>query len=329
MIRILLLFFVLLASQARSQFNLVINPSFEQLDSCPGFYLGSGSLQYCSYWFTPFSLPFPGGGGSTELFTPCSTEPLMSVPNNGWGYQQPYADSNYAGFWLLGGGGREYIEGTLTDTLKAGKKYCVSFWYSYADSTPAITNNLELVFTNDSLMVPEDSMGLILHLTPDLIADTNTLIIDTMNWLLFEREYVARGGEKYFTIGNFQNNNENNVQVVIPGTSFPNGCYIYVDDFEVFDCDSPDAVTETPWWKPTFSLYPNPADAFVWYEWNGLSNDAVIRVVDVLGRAVYEQPIAKSEGSTSIDTRGMSGFYVVKCFVGNTVVDKRHLVVTP
>jgi OmpA-OmpF porin, OOP family len=300
--------------------NLVHNESFEGLDSCSAYYQNAGTIQYCSYWFTPYSQPFPNGGGSVEVFSECMPDTLFLTPGNLMGYQIPHTGTNYAGLWLsVGFNYREYLEGELIVPLQSGKRYCVRFWYSFANNYPMIVDGLGLVFTNDSLTFPLDSLGMVINIPTSVALDSGTLTFDTTNWILFDKTYVAQGGEKFFTIGNFKTNDET-VMAEIGGGPLSYLSYIYLDDVSITLCDSPDAVLETPWWQTDLVLFPNPANELL--EIKTHEPLEIITVFDAVGRVVYSST-DKIISTVSLAT----GVYVVRVRMKNGLVEYRQLVV--
>jgi hypothetical protein len=277
-------------------------------------------LNYCQDWFSPFS--FSGTGGGVELYSNCvGISNNMLTPTNMQGYQVPIHENNYAGFYLIAGiNGREYLEGKLSDTLQGGKKYCVRFYYSFAEITWLMTDGVGVLFTPDSLMRLEpDSAGLAIHLNPQVKQDSGYAPLDTVNWLLFEKEFVAQGGERFFTIGVF---GDDSLHIIIPFNLVdPNHyCYAFFDSISVRQCDSPDAVVKTLRWQADLLLFPNPSNELA--EINTNEPIDVITVFDAVGRVVY------SGTDKIISTRPLpSGVYVVRVKMKNGLVAHRQLVV--
>jgi hypothetical protein len=310
---------VFCALRCDAQNSLVVNPSFEDIDSCENMN-PFGTILYTGNWFTPFTYPLPAGGGSVDLFTECTTEPLLGQPNNGFGYQLPHFGTKYAGLYLIAGSGREYIEGQLIDTLQTGKHYCIKFYYSFAEYSTLFTDGLGVVVTNDSLMRLGANQEFLVIDTPTTAAlDSSYITEDTMSWLLFDETFIAQGGEKFFTIGNFKYNEECTM-VQFGEDSLSLLSYIYLDDVSITLCDSPDAVIEMPWWENDVTLFPNPSNDLVEIKTNEPID--VVTVFDAVGRVVY----TGSDDIISISLLA-SGVYVVRVEMKNGLVANRRLVV--
>lgn len=172
--------------------NLVPNPSWEVMASCPGTY------QYTPLdWFNP-------NGASPDYFHPCAV---------GYNHAQPgYARTgeSYVGqrFYGLGGGWYEYSQVALTAPMVAGTTYNVGVWvkgsnipehgfgihiskYTFkasASGSPAVDSILPVGFRPFTTLSPQ-----IEPTTP----------ISSSEWTLMSGTYTATGGEKAITLGCF------------------------------------------------------------------------------------------------------------------------------
>jgi gliding motility-associated-like protein len=204
--------------------NLVRNPSFEEYYSCP---ITSGELYKSKYWL----------GFDTEYYNICNTGwGGVSVPINFCGFQLPKSGNAYAGFVIYGipfinpPDYRESIKTILQDSLIADKRYCTKLNIVLAEKS----------YTNGSTCIPLYSIGMLFTKTQvqDSIlpictncAQVNKSIynLDTINWVEITGSFFASGGEKYLTIGNFQQT----IHAL-------NGClfitYVFIDDVSVCEC---------------------------------------------------------------------------------------------
>ncbi len=189
--------------------NLVPNPSFEDITACP---TDQGQIYLAEPWFSPYMCS--AGSlticSSSDLFNICYAinNPLymnVGVPVNTLGYQIPRTGSGYAGigFWD-GNGAREKIETPLSATLVKDSVYCISMYVvnkrPISDLTS--TSNLHFLLTKDSLV---DSQGFTIT-TPSVKNPDDNIISDTTNWTKIIGCYIAKGGEKFLTIGSFYDN---------------------------------------------------------------------------------------------------------------------------
>ncbi len=223
--KIILFILLLLSLNTKEQIigtNLVQNPSFEQFYSCPLFF---GQLNYCKYWW----------GLSTDYFNTCSSNNQISVPLNFDGFQLSHSGNAYAGFFNYASqttnhDWREAIKTSLNDSLISNQRYCTKFYISLANGNYPPDNYLFLdsigmLFTKDSI---QDS-ALTPILSNGIKVQNNIFNIDTINWFEISNSFIANGGERYLTIGNFD--------ITINYPSGESGfIYIYVDDVSVCEC---------------------------------------------------------------------------------------------
>src|SRR3972149_11453841 len=133
-----------------AQTNLVPNPSFEQVDICPS---SISQINRATSWFQPNTCCGPGG--SSDFYHSCATNPIVGVPSNMIGNQNARTGNGYAGIITYDSfisDYREYLEIKIINSLVAGKKYCVEFYISRADSTHHATNKIGVYFSTDSIV---------------------------------------------------------------------------------------------------------------------------------------------------------------------------------
>lgn len=218
-------FFLLFINMGlKAQGNLAPNFSFEQYSSCPDF---SDQIYLATPWFQPTQ-------GTSDYFNSCtSSGSYVGVPNNILGYQAAKTGVAYAGLiTYLPGNYREYIEAKMNAPLIAGQKYFVSFYVSLADSIRYATDGIGLYFSNDTL---KNETEYLLSVTPQIRNPEGNIIIDRTSWTKISGTYIAAGGEKFITIGNFKDDAHTDT-VRAPGGSASNGglydytAYYYIDD---------------------------------------------------------------------------------------------------
>ncbi len=115
--------------------NLVMNPSFEEKDSCPNWDAGI-YLNFCNNWNSP-NWNTPDYYHSCAFCYSCSPEDwyFSSVPKNYFGFQIPKTGYAYAGYYLqFVASATEYIQGKLNKTLDSNQYYILRFNVSTADN---------------------------------------------------------------------------------------------------------------------------------------------------------------------------------------------------
>lgn len=218
--------------------NLIADSSFENYTNCP---TGISYLNYLKFW-----KQLSNHGGTADFFHKCALlGNNISVPQNYFGYENAASGNGYVGIVLLhkrSENYREYIQTQLIDTLAKGRTYKVSFKYSLADSCNFSTNSLGIYFSDEMIRTDTPILGKNINVTPQLILNKD---LNTVNgWERISFNYLAKGGEKYITLGNFLNDSatltKNLSNILLPWS------YIYIDDVCVYDtCLRPNILLPT------------------------------------------------------------------------------------
>lgn len=108
-------------------------------------------------------------------------------------------------------------------------------YYSLADSSQISINQLTAYFS-DTLFIPGnnlyDTSAYFNHL-PAQISHNSTFISDTANWTPLTGCFVAKGNEKFLTIGNFKDALHSPTTTASPYNNA--ACYIYIDDVSLYE----------------------------------------------------------------------------------------------
>jgi len=237
-----ILFLLIISVGSSKAQNLVFNGDFEIYDTCPTNLSQPGDLQikHCTGWYPPTE-------GTSDYYNVCNTL-NAGVPNNVFGYQNAYNGNGYCGFYsnqlfpavsqCMDGSFnryyREYIQTQLITPLEANKKYKMTFYISLADTVGGYASkNIGILFTNDSIGF---------NCFKPIIANPQIMSIDfatdNVNWTKVEGEFIANGGEKYMTIGNFADtlNFSADTFCVKPASDWQDGtgtAYYYIDGITV------------------------------------------------------------------------------------------------
>ncbi|HKR03918.1 MAG TPA: hypothetical protein VJY62_04715 [Bacteroidia bacterium] len=184
----------------KAQVNLVTNGDFEQFDTCPD---NASQIHHTISWFQPTL-------GTPDYFNACAPPiptTYFSVPANYFGYQSAHSGEGYVGVFLYYFTSnqttyREYIEAKLSDTLVAGQKYFINFFVSLSDSSNTATDDLGVYFSNNSITSNNWNE---LPVNAQVENLQGNFLIDKLNWMEFQGDFISQGGELYITIGNFKN----------------------------------------------------------------------------------------------------------------------------
>lgn len=287
-----------------AQVNLVPNYSFEYYDTCPST---STQIYHAIPWFQPLQV-----WGSSDYFNECENTGSVSVPYNGFGFQPAKSGVAYSGIIMFYPVFyREFIEIKLSDSLIKDKKYCVSFYVSLANGSNTAINTMGCLFTPDSFLLDSNNQEILL--IPH-VENTDSIITDTMNWVLISGEFIANGGEQFLTIGNFRNDsNTNFVQVQGSGVF----AYYYIDDVSVTLCDTT-SIDEFKNEEFKLNIYPNPAIGMVTITSNGdalslsKGGDEIV-ISDITGRKI--KTIQHFQNTVNLSTEEIApGIYYISLY---------------
>ena len=220
-----------------AQVNLVLNHSFEEIDSCL-------DLDNRGYRAIDWDSLRNGGGGSSDLFNECCLFGYAcGVPLN-WnnkGFQYPKTGSGYAGIitttdFTNGSQLREYIQGKLSMQLNAGNSYCIRFYVSLSNRSKYSCASIGAYIDNGQIQ-SLNSVAPNPYVTPQVLNNSGA-INDTLNWVLIEGNFIATGTEEYITIGNFYPDSLSGAILLYPSAVF-SASYYYIDDVSVIDISTP------------------------------------------------------------------------------------------
>ncbi|MFI5220440.1 MAG: T9SS type A sorting domain-containing protein [Bacteroidia bacterium] len=303
------LFLLLFLIKFANSQNLVLNPSFEDTIPC-AVYAGNLPQLRPYFWFTPSS----GSPDFMDVTTNCAWG--GGVPQNVFGYQYPKTGSAMFGFNLYHPLApfmfREYIEGTLNDTLKQGHKYCVEFFVSLSDNSTHAIDRFGVYFSEDSIY--DWNTSSLLFYNPQIENQPGNIITDTMNWVSISGEYIAQGGEKYLTIGNFYD--DANTDTLGLGYGSPSvGSYYFIDDVSVIDCTV--GIEEIKGEISILNIFPNPVINELSFNYSFSKNkDAYLEVYNVLSQKVKKVPLKTNVQTYRVNVPELSeGIYYCKLFV--------------
>ncbi len=174
----------------------------------------------------------------------------------------------------------------LVSPLKAGSRYCIGLYISVAVYTGypqregeqfflyAITDQTGAYFSNQRLYVPSINPP---PVNPQVIlkSENSPYISDTLNWEKVYAPYLASGGERFMTIGNFASPDETILHVLTNMSqayrdTFTDAaeCYYYIDDVELIEIPELEAKADTnSIYKGhrTWLYSPTQAEEYTWF----------------------------------------------------------------
>ena len=239
-----------------------------------------------------------------------------------------YMKNNCSGYSEINS---EYIEVPLSAPLIANRKYCLSFYVSLSAKYWLATSNIGAYFSTDSLLFVSYSPNVIDSVIPQIDNPSSNILNDTANWMLVSGSFIAAGGEKFMTIGNFHDSINATFQSLPWGQG--DAAYYYFDDFSMVDCTNVGINERTG--EEIISIYPNPATTSI--SITSTNNIKEIKLINLLGEEVivrnYELGISPSTplrvtDAVSVDISSASkGIYFVEITdVKENVINRKVVV---
>ena len=228
-------------AQEKEKINLIYNSSFEEHSHCPEKIEPYGQMTQVDAWWQPTD-------GSSDYYHPCGGRQCQ-MPKNKLGYQYARTGEAMVGIYTSKTDYREYIQTELVSPLEKGERYRLCFYVSLSEySTGAvatigglftkerISDNTREIFTNNTKLAHDN--GILQQMAkvfmPQVVNPFNRPLLDTENWQKIEGEFVAEGGERFLTIGNFYPAEQSNVLYPKTLKEILPGAYYYIDDVELY-----------------------------------------------------------------------------------------------
>ncbi len=296
--------------------NLVPNPSFEEYDTCPIY----GSIDFSVGWTNPNNY-------SPEYFNVCanSDTPHLGVPNNGYGNQNARTGAAYAGIYIpvtSENSLREYIQAELTESLIAGAEYSVKFYVSLAENhSDYAVNTIAAYFSVSAI---SNTTNTVFNVNPQIVNNpiVNPLT-DKDNWQEVSGTFVASGGEKFITIGNFQNDGNVDTTSLVQIPSLFDKSYYYIDDVSV-ERRITNNVNEFSIEHP-FKYYPNPVSDILNIEPKNNQNYD-IKMLDITGNIIFSYENINNLKSINVNQYS-NGIYSLQLSKGNILLSNKKIIV--
>jgi hypothetical protein len=218
----------------KAQYNLIPNSSFEIDTACP---VGSGQLH--------LAIPWKGTNNSSEYFNICGSQGA-NIPYTGSGFQYPRSGNAFAGQWfvnIIGLNYREYMQVPLTNPLILGHCYLGKFYINSAETKYACNNISAYLSVNSFTNMTQTFTSNVVNYNPQIVAYSNPIFSDSLGWSEVGAVFIANGGEKYLSIGNFKT--DSNTDTISINYSNYGGAYYFIDDVSVQEIIAPTWLHDT------------------------------------------------------------------------------------
>ncbi len=227
---LLITFSMLISLFSWEQEEFITNGSFEEIDSCYGAFSPLGvdafHLSGCDGWTCPTY-------ASSDLWCVNPFFQNNQPPQNGGtigGFQYPMTGNNMSGIYVFTYNPtdyREYIQNELAFTLSENQYYELTFYVNCSWSGN-YSSCMQAYFSKTPLI--NSTSYDVFNVVPQVKNDTLNYIKDTLDWVKLSFLYKAQGGEKYLTIGCFDD--YANINLTIKDTNDLNigDVYFFIDD---------------------------------------------------------------------------------------------------
>jgi len=244
-IQLLFLIFIFNIS-AQSQTNLLRNPGFETIQN-KQFNWAKSDTEFSDnmkYWSSPTK-------GSPDIFSN-DMKSSWAFRVQGLGKDTAHSGNNMIGITTFVHSScnkehkREYLHTRLTEPLKIGKTYHISFWMKSPHRTLR-SSHLGILFSKHDFF----------HNTKKRIIAQPQMVIDTVlnleYWTKIELSYTPDDNYEIFTLGNFTSNKNTIYSAISPKPSW--FAYYYIDDISIVEL-----IPEVPDIPILASKSPSPLD---------------------------------------------------------------------
>jgi len=251
----------------------VPNPSFEYHSNCT-FALLPNAMPWCVAH---------SGGIQSTYYNMCIanpyTTPSQYIDACFNSFQMPRTGVSYidiSSFVLSATQESSVPQVKLTDTLKVGKAYCVTYYVSVWNNAKYTIDKLGALLTPTPFpcFVPGGpTVAIAGQYTPQVVTTPGVAIGDTLNWTEVSGTFTALGNEAHLAIGDFFTHSQHYIQ-----NTYPTNCnalaYYYVDDVSVEEVEIAKAKNDTLIMQgdsAMIGLNNSEAALFSWQPTTGLS----------------------------------------------------------
>lgn len=229
-------------SQISKSQNLVPNPSFEEYQQCPTF-LGAvksfnvnSSYGIVKEWMANPSYCTP------DYYHACGKK-AFKVPENQCGNISAFEGEGYIGMILrigevhIGSPSdlmyREHITTKLKKTLQKNYQYEVKFHINLATYSNFAIANFGALLTEEPWIIKEN-----IAFEPQILSEKDVYLTEKEHWQVICDTFVAKGGERFITLGNFDNYKNRKIKKIdnskthLKKFNF-NRAYYFIDEISV------------------------------------------------------------------------------------------------
>ncbi len=267
-----------------AQVNLVPNPSFEDMISCP---ITISEMFKADHWHTFRNTP--------DYYHTCNNpiNAVVGVPYNNLGFQYPHSGLAHAGiiaFDITGSppAQREYLASDLNGgSLIIGEQYFLTFWVSWlgVPGFGLVVNKLGVSASTSNYSQIDP-----FPVTNNPLAYSDSFYTDSLGWSQVRLAFVADSSYQYIILGDFFDDLHTDT---LHHGQFNSHCYYYIDDV-CLSTDSaycstyrPISTDDTPNWRNKQIVENSFVDNNILNLQFASSEEKQIYIFSCLGQMIY------------------------------------------
>jgi hypothetical protein len=288
--------------------NLVPNPSFEDTVTCP---FSANEVNAVLGWHTSRESP--------DYYNLCNTY-TVGIPSNVAGFQYALDGEAYIGFIpysRAASNAREHFTCQLLNPLENGTKYFVSFYLSHANNYVGLScNKIGLFFSTVNYDLTNPS-----PINNQSQFFTDSIIQDTLNWVLVSGSFISDSNYTYMTVGGFFEDSSVDTIYHPPASH----SYYLIDKI----CVSTDSLTcdqvlgNNEIHSNEHLLLPNPFTDYLYVKFK-YDEELELILYDISSRVIFKRSFINS---FQINTEQVSnGLYIYELRSKNTIIKTGKLV---
>ncbi len=293
---------ILITLHSVGQVNLVPNPSFEDTVSCP---TGGSAIDLAIGWSSYSE--------SADYFNTCNNS-FVNVPTNFAGNQFAKDGNAYAGiicYYSYIINAREFIGIRLLQSLISGQKYFASFYTSMGFNT--ISSRMGIASNNLGIKLSTVPFSSIDSAPIDNNASiySNSIILDSTNWIKISGSFIADSAYDYLIIGNFFTDSASTISILDSTAIYS---YYFIDQVTL-STDSA-LVNQISERNKSTTIYTSPNPASDEIEISGEKIESFF-ITNLLGEVVYQNTNIKNWPFKINITSLRKGVYFLNSFKSN------------
>ena len=168
------------------------------------------------------------------VYTEAAAKSEKPVDNN-QKLRKPHSGKGYLGMRIWGAY-REYVQVKLNEPLKPGKKYSFKMYVAVSPYCNSVAKEVGAAFTKSAITLSDYTV--INETKPQLSFELDRSYKDSTDWFLLAGTFIAKGGEKFLSLGHFTDRFKTHFTKKKPlKVVLRKEAYYYFDDISLHELD--------------------------------------------------------------------------------------------